>query len=77
MVRPSSVEGHIVTHKIDNTHKRGFASMDKARLREIASMGGKKAHALGRAHQWTQEEAAEAGKIGGSRNSENRRLQRG
>ena len=44
---------------------RGFASMDIARVREIASMGGKKAHELGVAHKWTSEEARAAGKIGG------------
>lgn len=42
--------------------KRGFASMDPERQREIASEGGKKAHAEGTAHQWTPEEAREAGK---------------
>ena len=43
---------------------RGFASMDRTRAREIASMGGKKAHALGKAHQWTKEAASIAGKKG-------------
>ncbi len=56
-----------MTEKPDNRHRRGFASMDRAKLREIASAGGKRAHALGVAHQWTKAEAAEAGKIGGSR----------
>jgi general stress protein YciG len=36
--------------------KRGFASMDPERQREIASEGGKKAHQLGRAHRFTPEE---------------------
>lgn len=44
---------------------RGFASMDKKRQREIASMGGVKAHAMGTAHEWTSEEAREAGRKGG------------
>ncbi len=39
--------------------------MDPARQREIASMGGKAAHAKGTAHQWTPAEAKEAGKKGG------------
>jgi len=42
--------------------QRGFASMDPARRREIASTGGKAAHAKGTAHEWTSEEAREAGR---------------
>ncbi|GAA5236446.1 hypothetical protein GCM10025795_47110 [Verticiella sediminum] len=41
--------------------KRGFASMDPQRQREIASMGGRAAHASGNAHQFTPEEARAAG----------------
>lgn len=44
---------------------RGFASMDRAKQREIASKGGKAAHARGTAHEWTSEEAREAGRRGG------------
>lgn len=44
--------------------KRGFASMDPQRQREIASMGGKTAHLQGTAHQFTSEEAKVAGKKG-------------
>lgn len=43
---------------------RGFASMDPAKVREIASKGGKAAHQHG-AHEWTSEEAREAGRKGG------------
>ena len=46
---------------------RGFASMDKAKQREIASKGGKAAHAAKTAHEWDSEEAAAAGRIGGLR----------
>lgn len=42
--------------------RRGFASMDPARVREIASMGGTTAHRQGKAHQFTSEEARQAGK---------------
>lgn len=45
--------------------RRGFAVMDKTRQREIASSGGKAAHAGGRAHEFTAEEAREAGRKGG------------
>lgn len=44
---------------------RGFASMDRDKQREIASKGGKAAHAKGTAHEWTAEEAAAAGRKGG------------
>ena len=45
---------------------RGFASMDREKQRSIASKGGKAAHAKGRAHEWTAEEAREAGRKGGA-----------
>ncbi|HEX3642853.1 MAG TPA: KGG domain-containing protein [Ktedonobacteraceae bacterium] len=48
---------------------RGFASMSKEQRRIIASKGGKAAHALKRAHQWTHDEAVAAGKKGGGRTS--------
>jgi general stress protein YciG len=44
---------------------RGFASMDRMKQREIASKGGKAAHQKGSAHEWTSEEAREAGRKGG------------
>jgi uncharacterized protein len=44
---------------------RGFASMDLERQREIASKGGKAAHAQGRAHEFTADEARAAGRKGG------------
>lgn len=44
---------------------RGFGSMDAKKQREIASKGGKAAHAQGRAHEFTPAEAREAGRQGG------------
>lgn len=44
---------------------RGFASMDRHKQREIASKGGKAAHVKGTAHEWSSEEAREAGRKGG------------
>ena len=44
---------------------RGFASMDRNKQRDIASKGGKAAHHKGTAHEWTSEEAREAGRKGG------------
>jgi len=46
---------------------RGFASMDRGKQRDIASKGGKAAHQKGTAHEWTAEEAREAGRKGGLR----------
>jgi general stress protein YciG len=46
--------------------RRGFAGMDASRQREIASKGGKAAHAQGRAHEFTAEEARVAGRKGGA-----------
>ena len=44
--------------------RRGFAILDAARRAEIAQKGGRKAHALGRAHKFTREEARAAGQKG-------------
>lgn len=44
---------------------RGFASMDRKKQRDIASRGGKAAHAQGVAHKWTSETAQAAGRKGG------------
>ena len=44
---------------------RGFASMDRTKQREIARKGGKAAHLKGTAHEWTSEEARQAGRKGG------------
>ncbi len=52
---------------------RGFASMDPLRQREIASEGGRAAHEKGTAHEFTSEEAREAGRKGGQARSANRR----
>jgi general stress protein YciG len=40
--------------------------MDPDKQRRIASKGGKAAHAKGRAHEWTADEAREAGRKGGA-----------
>ena len=54
------------------TSKRGFASMDPAKQREIASKGGRAAHQQGVAHEWTPEEARKAGRKGGEAVSKNK-----
>ena len=47
---------------------RGFAAMDPQRQREIASLGGRAAHQSGHAHEFTSEEAREAGRKRHARN---------
>ena len=55
-----------------NTSKRGFASMEAEKQRAIASKGGRAAHEKGTAHEFTPEEAREAGRKGGEARSRNR-----
>lgn len=45
--------------------KRGFALLSKEKLAEISSLGGKASHEQGKAHEFTHEEAVEAGQKGG------------
>ncbi len=53
--------------------RRGFATMSPEKQREIASLGGLAAHAKGTAHEFSQEEAREAGRKGGQAAQRNRR----
>jgi uncharacterized protein len=41
---------------------RGFAAMSPQKKKEVASLGGRAAHACGRAHQFSSQEARAAGK---------------
>ena len=50
---------------------RGFASMDQAKQRSIASAGGKAAHLKGTAHEFNSEEARAAGRKGGQASRRN------
>ena len=52
--------------------KRGFAALTAERRREIARHGGQTAHARGVAHEFTREEAREAGRKGGRTISKDR-----
>ena len=51
--------------------KRGFASMDPDKQKEISRKGGTRAHRTGTAHEFTSEEAAAAGHKGGTSVSKN------
>jgi general stress protein YciG len=44
---------------------RGFAAMNAEQQRAIARLGGRAAHEKGTAHEFTREEAAQAGRKGG------------
>lgn len=50
------------TNPTEQRRLRGFAAMSPEKKREIAGMGGRAAHASGRAHQFSSEEARAAGK---------------
>lgn len=52
-------------------HGRGFASMDPERVAQIASQGGKAAHAQGRAYTWDSQSAREAGLKGAAARRKN------
>ena len=47
--------------------------MDRQKQRDIASKGGKAAHQKGTAHEWTSEEARDAGRKGGIASHRRRR----
>jgi len=49
-----------------NEDRRGFASMNKDKQREIARKGGRAAHLKGTAHEWDRAEAQAAGRKGGT-----------
>lgn len=60
----TSAKGNAPTEE-RRPRRRGFAAMDRDRVREIASKGGKAAHAAGTAHQFSSDEARVAGRKGG------------
>jgi general stress protein YciG len=67
-------EGIMTSKQGSGTSKRGFASMDPNKQREIASKGGRAAHEKGTAHEFTPEEAAAAGRKGGQASGRGRSL---
>jgi general stress protein YciG len=58
-------DGGLVVHTGERKERRGFASMSPEKQREIASKGGRAAHEKGTAHEWTADEARNAGRKGG------------
>jgi uncharacterized protein len=57
-------EGSVTVNET-RKERRGFASMSPEKQREIASKGGRAAHQKGTAHEWSSDEAREAGRKGG------------
>lgn len=50
-----------MTNPTDSSpRKRGFALLDAEKMKDVASLGGRTAHAAGRAHKFTPEEARAA-----------------
>ena len=70
--RDASVESDRDMQNGGRRSNRGFASMDRGKQREIASKGGKAAHAKGTAHEFDSDEARNAGRKGGQAVSRNR-----
>ena len=64
--RPGAHVWQTKEKKVAEPKRRGFSAMDKEKQREIASKGGKAAHQKGTAHEFTAEEAREAGRKGGA-----------
>ena len=66
---PERVDGETQKTRSSN---RGFAAMDPQKQKQIASEGGRAAHRQGVAHEWSSDEAREAGRKGGQIVSRNR-----
>ena len=62
---PESPKAEVSEAPVKTRRPRGFAAMDRTKVSEIASKGGKAAHAAGTAHQFSTEEARAAGRKGG------------
>src|SRR5512146_3425136 len=70
--RPYTRESGTMASNTNGRSNRGFAAMDAVRQREIASKGGRAAHAQGTAHEFSPDEAREAGRKGGQMVSRDR-----
>lgn len=55
----------VETGEVKPRRPRGFAAMDRGLVSAIARKGGKAAHTAGTAHEFTSDEAREAGRKGG------------
>lgn len=57
----------------DGKRRIGFAALTKEQRKEMGAIGGRASHAKGTGHEWTSEEAKEAGRRGGARSRGGRR----
>jgi general stress protein YciG len=71
-IRSTSMPNRNQNNQGHEPRGRGFAGMDPQQQREIASEGGRAAHASGHAHEFTSEEARAAGRKGGEARSQSR-----
>ena len=62
---PQNLQNERPAEEAPRPRRRGFAAMDRDRVKQIASKGGRAAHAAGTAHQFSSDEARVAGKKGG------------
>jgi general stress protein YciG len=62
---PSDAAASRPTEAPKPKRRRGFAAMDPKLVSEISRKGGKAAHTAGTAHEFTTDEAREAGRKGG------------
>jgi hypothetical protein len=58
---------YVIARRTAGSARRGFGSMDQEKRSMIAGLGGKAAHAMGRAHRFTREEASLAAMKGRGR----------
>jgi general stress protein YciG len=65
------------TGEVKPRRPRGFAAMDRKLVSEIARKGGKAAHSAGTAHEFTSDEARDAGRKGGRATHAKRREAQG
>src|SRR5436189_6007028 len=65
MLRGAEKNGGATVNTGERKERGGFASMSPEKQREIASKGGRAAHEKGTAHEWTPDEARNAGRKGG------------
>lgn len=72
MEEPTPIEREAPDKITPGKKMKGLALLTPERRREIASQGGKRAHELRRAHQFTSEEARQAGRKGGKKVSQDR-----
>lgn len=62
---PEADQAKVETLPAPPMKPRGFAALTPERRIAIAKLGGRAAHAVGRAHKYTSEEASVAGRKGG------------